>query len=149
VPLDGQDIAQTIAVPVAEMDRLAVALQVVDLAVRFPVGEVLGVFEQLDFTARPDPDVVVVTAAVHVAVPGTVAFESHAALETLLLETSGLVAHCRWLDCDIPHLAYVLEYIHGMMEERRRLIRCLGVMDVIIPSCSKDPSKLYVVTAEV
>jgi hypothetical protein len=148
VLLDGQDIAQTIAVPVAEMDRLAGALQVVDLTVRFPVGEVLGVFEQLDFTARPNPDVVVVTAAVHVAVPGTVAFKSHAALETLL-ETSGLVGHCRWLDCDITHLAYVLEYIHGMVEERWRLIRCLRVMDVIIPSCSENPSKLYVVTTEV
>jgi hypothetical protein len=91
--LDGQNVAQTITVPVAEMDRFAVALQVVDLAVRFPVREVLGVFEQLDFTTGPEPDVIVVTAAVHVAVPGTVALESHAALE-MLSEPSWL---CRFL----------------------------------------------------
>jgi hypothetical protein len=84
VPFDSQDITQTIAVPVAEMNRLAVALQVVNLAVRFPVREVLGVFEQLDFTARRDPNVVVVPAAVHIAVPSTITFELHAALEPLL-----------------------------------------------------------------
>ena len=100
--LDSQDIAEAIAVPVSKMDRLAVPLQVVDLAVRLPVRKVLGVLEQLDFATRPDPDVVVVAAAVHVAVSDAVAFEAHATLVPGSLEVGqvlkgGLPSSCHSL----------------------------------------------------
>ena len=72
--VDGENVAQAVAVPVAELDALPVAADVENLVVAYPVGDGAAVLEKMDVSGFVDPEVVVVASSVHVAVVNAILY---------------------------------------------------------------------------